>query len=240
MTVPSPTATTRQALLDAARELVLERFTDGVAGSDAMAYLTPAAVAERAGVSRSTIYHYWGDEVDVARSETSKPFDRFLAELADQFWGASIDIEDLDLLAASLPDDLHDLILETSGFEFERLRHGSDSVMFRVSTIMVLHGADLSTQFRESVEALAYSYDRVLPRIGRRVRAPLSTQDLARSIAMLTAGSVIIDLHDPGSVSEEVRWPHGVPRESARSWDHFSIAAQAIMLHLTELVEDVA
>ncbi len=235
----TPTSATRQALLDAARELVLERFAAGAVCSDAMAYLTPAAVAQRAGVSRSTIYHYWGVGTDDAEGDDgSRPFERFLTELAGRFWGDSIDLEDVDLLASALPDHLVDLILETSAFEFDRLRHGSDSVMFRVSTIMVLHGADLSSQFRESVELLAGTYDRVLPRIGRRVRPPLTTQDLARSIAMLTAGSVIVDLHDPGSVSEEVPWPHGSPRESNQAWTHYSIAVQALMEHLTEATAD--
>lgn len=230
-----PPPDTRRVLLEAAKQLVLERFADGVVRSDAMAYLTPAAVAARAGLSRSTIYHYWGDGADDATSgDTSKPFDRFLTQLADEFWGDSIDVEDLDLLASALPDDLTDLILETSAFEFGRLRDGPDSVMFRVSTIMVLHGADLSTQFRTSIEDLARTYDNVLPRIGRRVRAPLSTRDLARSIAMLTAGAVIIDLHDPGSVSESVRWQHGTPQLSTLEWNHFSIAAQALMLGLTD------
>jgi len=232
-------STTRQALLDAAKELVLERYASGVAGSDAMAYLTPAEVSARAGVSRASIYHYWGDTADGGTAlDTPKPFDRFLEELADLFWSATLDVEDLDLISASLPDDLTDLILETSAFEFDRLRHGPDSVMFRISTVMVLHGADLSTQFRSSVDLLAHSYDHVLPRIGRRVRPPLSTRDLARSIAMLTAGSVITDMHDPGSVSEEVPWPHGPAVTSTRAWNHFSIAAQAIMLHLTEPTDD--
>jgi AcrR family transcriptional regulator len=225
---------TRQQLLDSARALVLERFREGVAPHHALAYLTPAAVAARAGVSRGTIYHYWGSS---SQDGDDRPFERFLAEVAQLLYDDSVDVEDLDLLASVLPDNLTDLILELCGFELARLSNGDDAAMFRASTTMALHGVDLSPQYRGSIDQLAVVYDLGLARLGRRVRAPLTTRDLAQAIASLTGGMLLEELFDPGGATREIDWEGSVPRvASERSWTTYSIAVEALVLHLTEPV----
>jgi len=229
---PGANESAREQLLASARTLVLERFRDGVAPHHALAYLTPATVASHAGVSRGTIYHHWGqgdgDGYD-------RPFERFLAEVATTFWEDSVAVEDLDSLAALLPDNLTDLVLELTAFELERLTDGHDAAMFRASTTMALHGVDLSLRFRGSVEQLATLYAAGLTRLERRMRAPLSTLDLARAMASLTGGMLLDDLLDPGQAARPIEWSGQVPRAtSERSWTLFAVAAESLLLNMTE------
>ncbi len=226
--------TAREQLLASARALVLARFREGVAPHHALAYLTPAAVAARAGVSRGTIYHHWGGGA-AGDDGFDRPFERFLAEVARSFWDDSVAIEDLEALAETLPDNLTDLILELTAFELDRLRDGDGAAMFRASTTMALHGVDLSPQFRGSLEQLAALYRVGLRRVGRRVRAPLTDLDLARAMASLIGGMLIDELYDPGSAARPLDWAGAVPRGvSERPWTIFAVAAEGLLLNMTE------
>jgi len=225
--------TTREQLLASGRALVLEQFGEGAAPHRALAYLSPALVADHAGLSRGTIYHHWGAEDDEGAAE--RPFDRYCAEVAQLVWSESVAIDDIDLLASLLPDDVSEVILELAAFELERLTRGDDAAMFRASTAMALHGVDLSTQFRSSVDRLAEIYQVVMVRVGRRVLAPLTVRDLAQAVAALTAGFAVTELFDPGSGTRTVAWEPASPGcSSDREWTLFAVAAEAIMLQLTE------
>ncbi|CAN5414491.1 hypothetical protein BH10ACT3_BH10ACT3_09310 [soil metagenome] len=228
----SSQASTRAQLLNSARELVLERFRNGVAPHHALAYLTPAAVAQHAGLSRGTIYHYWGGHESTS---DDRPFERFLAEVAEMLWEESVDIEDLDLLSSLLPDNMSDLILELTAFEIARLSAGDGAVMFRASATMALHGVDLSRHFAVSIDQLAVLYQVGLARLGRKVRAPLETRDVAQTVASLTAGTLLNDLFDPGSAARSINWTPSVPQTSSdKVWTLFAIAVEAVLLNMSE------
>jgi AcrR family transcriptional regulator len=119
---------TREKLLTAAREMVLERFAGDTSPADALSYLTPAAVAERAQVSRGSLYHYWGDDRSTgdraASTDAATPFRRFLDELAESLWDTSTGLEDLTLVALSLPPNVSDVVLALTAFEVIRRTAG--------------------------------------------------------------------------------------------------------------------
>lgn len=227
---PGENESAREQLLASARSLVLERFGAGVAPHHALAYLTPATVAAHAGVSRGTIYHHWGQG-----DGDDRPFERFLAEVATSFWEDSVAVDDLDALAALLPDNLSDLVLELTAFELERLTAGDGAAMFRASTTMALHGVDLSERFQGSVEQLSTLYAAGLTRLGRRLREPLTALDLARAMASLTGGMLLADLLDPGQATRPIEWSGHVPAAtSERAWTIFAVAAESLLLNMTE------
>ncbi len=235
---PGPNETAREQLLASARALVLARFRDGVAPHHALAYLTPAVVAAHAGVSRGTIYHHWGGD-GAGDDGFDRPFERFLAEVAQMFWAESLAIEDLEAIADALPDNLTDLLLELTSFELDRLSRGEDAAMFRASTTMALHGVDLTEQFHQSIDHLAILYGIGLRRVGRRVRPPLDDVDFARAMASLTAGMLLGELYDPGGASARVDWRGEEARNaSERPWTLFAVAAEALALHMTEPLGD--
>ncbi|MHB1139147.1 MAG: TetR/AcrR family transcriptional regulator [Microthrixaceae bacterium] len=236
---PGPNESAREQLLASARQLVLARFREGVAPHHALAYLTPAAVAAHAGVSRGTIYHHWGG--DTGEDGYDRPFERFLAEVAQMFWTDAVAVDDIELLAEALPDNLTDMILELTAFELDRLSRGEDAAMFRASTTMVLHGVDLAAQFRDSIDQLALLYGLGLRRIGRQVRAPLTNEHFARAMAALAAGMLLEELHLPGSAAQTVEWCGEVPRStSERPWTLFAVVAEGVALHMTEPVADAS
>jgi AcrR family transcriptional regulator len=226
------TDSTRDRLLGAAKEMVLDRFEQGSSPADAMAFLTPAAVAERAGASRGSIYHHWGDTPEGEEPIDEKPFRRFLDELAEEFWEDTVEVEELAIVAAGLPGDENDFVRELARFEMLRLTApGGDLAAWKASTVMAIFGADYVEPFRRTTGALARLYGAILGRHGRRMRDPLDAEQLARAIAMLTDGMVISDLLEPGEVARPVR----MPRDD-HDWTLFGLAARAIVDGMTEKI----
>ncbi len=72
-TIDAHRATVREAIFDAAMSLVAERGLRGV---------TMAAIAERVGIGRATLYRYFPDAEAVLRGWHERQINRHLAELA--------------------------------------------------------------------------------------------------------------------------------------------------------------
>ncbi len=51
----------KERLVDAAVEMVVEHYDGALDLRDVFSYMTPGSVATRAGLSRALLYHHWGD-----------------------------------------------------------------------------------------------------------------------------------------------------------------------------------
>jgi AcrR family transcriptional regulator len=234
-------ASTRERLLAAGREMVLERFEEDASPADALAHLTPASVAQRAGVSRGSLYHYWGDAAlgETGTDDADTPFRRFLEELAGQLWGSATGFEDMLLAALALPDNLSDVILALTAGEVARRTSGRPAASWRATVTMGMHGADLSEDVVASTVSVTRLYEAVLPRLGRRMRAPLRTYDLAQTIGCLADGMILNELLVPGSTTAPVDWTPSVePTVAVEAWNLFAIAVESVALNMTEPIPE--
>jgi AcrR family transcriptional regulator len=92
----------RERLLAATRELVFDQFANGMPLGSVFAHITPAAIAERAGVSRGLIYHHWPGDPE----QGLVPMDRLLTEVLESVFDRSDDVVELVHSAAALPSEM--------------------------------------------------------------------------------------------------------------------------------------
>ena len=238
---------TREKLLTAARDMVLERFAGDTSPADALSYLTPAAVAERAQVSRGSLYHYWGDAAErstgdpAASTDAATPFRRFLNELAESLWDTSTGLEDLTLVALSLPPNVSDVVLALTAFEVIRRTAGPAEASWRATLAMTAHHAEVTDEVRASTERMARVYEAMLPRLGLRLRAPLTSTDLAQTLGSLSDGMILNEMFDAGSVTRPIDWdPRLRPEGADIPWTLYAIAVEGVVWNMTEPVPDPA
>lgn len=222
--------------MQAAIELIREHHRAPAAARDVFAFLNPRSVAERAGVSRGLIYHHWGEP----DADGSDAFDRFLAEVTDELWNRVTVPEDLGDLADLLPDELGEVVSTLANYELSRFVVDDDDGTGRSILALSLYAIGSSADTPVSVARMAKLYERVLPRLGRELRPPLTHEDLAFSLMALLDGFV---LHLPAMrhvITRRHRWG-SAPAEEASSvedagtggWTLFAIAVEAIVLNTT-------
>lgn len=231
-------ASSRDRLVEAAIELIREHHRAPTA-REVFAFLNPRSVAERAGVSRGLIYHHWGD----AEADGSEAFDRFLAEVTDEMWTRVTVPEDLADMADLLPDELGSVVVALANYELDRFLSDDGGVrsILGLSLYAIGSRADLPV----SVARMAKLYERVLPRLGREIRPPLTYEDFAFSAMALLDGFL---LHFPAMgdvVTRRHRWGSTQTRPGegaaelsgegpdAEQWTLFAIAVEGIALNMT-------
>lgn len=223
----------RERLLDAAVELVVEHHSPDVAVRDVFSYLTPGAVAERAGLSRGLIYHHWGDP----DTDGSAAFTRFLNAVAGALLGDPAVHRDVEALVDLLPDNLSDIITVLTRSEFERAS-GPDNARTRAGLALTLYGAAPKDQPTESLERLTRLYTRIFDKIGREPVPPLQVQDVVFAIIAVADGMSVNYLAAPERVTRQYEWTPTVPQSfSDAPWTLFAIIAESIALNMTRPVE---
>lgn len=221
----------RDRLVDAAVELVVEHHRAGTGLREVFAYLTPGAVAERAGLSRALIYHHWGDT-----EQGTGTFEAFLVEVADRVWELPAVPEELEELAELLPANLSDFVVTLSEHELDRAV-GPDAALFRAGQAITLHGAVPHNGGPETIRRLGLLYEALGARLGRRPVPPLTHEDLARTISSVLEGFALNHNVLPDMVGQRVPWHPATPPEQVGSdWTLLSIAVEAILLRMTEPV----
>lgn len=219
----------RDRLVEAAVELVVEHHRAGTGLREVFAYLTPGAVAERAGLSRALIYHHWGDT-----EQGTATFEAFLVEVADRLWELPAIPEDLGELAELLPDNVSDFIATLSDHELERAV-GPDAALFRAGQAIALHGAVPHNGGAEAIRRIARVYEALGARIGRRPVPPLTYEDLARTVSAVLEGFALTHNVLPDMAERRVQWTPAVePEQSGTEWSLLSIAIESITLRMTE------
>jgi len=127
----------RERLLEATRELVFDQFSNGMPLGSVFAHITPAAIAERAGVSRGLIYHHWPGDPDGGLV----PMDRLILEVLESVFDRSGDVEELVDSAAALPSEMGAMVRALTDDAVRQMTAPTLGNAWRVRTILHLCGA---------------------------------------------------------------------------------------------------
>jgi AcrR family transcriptional regulator len=225
---PSRGEESRERLVDAAVELVVEHYDQRVGLRDVFAYLTPGAVAQRAGLSRALLYHHWGD----TEHDGTGAFEAFLAEVADRLWSRPVTGQDLPGQAVSLPRNMSDVVMAVADGQLARAR--ADAASWRAGEALALHGVVPAQQGVRAVEELAQEIVVLLAWIERGPVPPLTAIDLAAACSAVFEGFVLSDLAVPGLNTDRVEWtPSQPPEATDGGWTLLAITLESMLLHMT-------
>ncbi len=221
-------------------ELVFEHYAAEVEIRDLYDYLTPGAVAQRAGVSRGLIYHHWGgpdrDEQD-GDGDESGAVDRFLEEVAASICRRTTGAADVVEAADLLPDRLSDVLVAFSDFEMDRIR-GDGRAALQATQAMTLNDmwppgeADV---VRRKTEEL---YVRLAQKVGREPIPPLDIADVAHAMSAVVEGFALMARLHPEDYDRSVAWQgrEGSPESVDDVWNLLAIVAESVVLNMTRPV----
>lgn len=218
-------AESRERLVDAAVELVVEHYDTHLDLRDVFSYLTPGSVAERAGLSRALLYHHWSDAGD----DGPDAFSAFLAEVADRLRRRSSVPEDYEALAGALVGP-SDVLLAMVDHELDR-PGGLRSAWWRATQSLNLHGVVSAASGDEVITRLAGVYELLGQYFGLEPVPPLDWKDLAVAIASTLNGFALTVRELPGSADRHYDWTPRTPLEHAdRDWTLLAIMVESIVL----------
>ncbi len=224
----------RERLLDAALELVLEHFRGDTDLRDVYDYLTPRAVAQRAGLSRGLIYHYWGDP----DGDGSAAVERFLREVSAKLWMRSASSERLTEAAELIPDRLSDVVLALTAYEMQRIT-GPDRALTQASQAMTLNGNWPEYDAEDVVARLTRLYTALGAKVGREPVPPLTFEDVAVAMSAVLEGFALIHNVHPERTTREFEWTSRTdePSDPDARWGLFSIVVEGVVDNMTRPVD---
>lgn len=225
---PSPAARgSRDRLLAAAVELVIEHYSGATDVREAFKYLTPGAVAARAGLSRALIYHHWDDPEDGSGS-----FASFLGEVADRLWGESSSSQDLIDGAALLPDNITDLVLALADYTFERSNDWAAG-MVRATQALALHRVVGAVAGEQLVRELGRVYEVLGAKAGMEPVPPLDHEAVGLAVSCIWDGFVLQNNLMPERLGTRHDWTPKVPVDGEdHGWTLFAIAVEGVIHHM--------
>lgn len=219
--------------MSAAVALVLEHHDAGSDLRQVYAYLTPGAVADRAGLSRALIYHHWGGD------DVGDAFTAFLADVTSEIWRRAADP---GRLTGELPDDLENLsaiILGVSDIELD-LDRGPNRPQLRASTTLTLAGVVDPDAAEDIVDRLAVTYSALGELLGYEPVPPLTFNDVATAITCVFMGFVLTAEAVPELVARRHRWTPLQPGPAdAGGWPMLAIVLESL-IHTTTRPTDGA
>ncbi|MDQ2678941.1 MAG: TetR/AcrR family transcriptional regulator [Actinomycetota bacterium] len=223
----------RERLLDAGLELVLEHFRGDTDLRDVYDYLTPRAVAQRAGLSRGLIYHYWGDP----DGDGSAAVERFLGDVSARLWSRSASTDRLTEAADFIPDRMSDVILALTAFEMNRIT-GTDRALMQASQAMTLNGHWPEHDAEDVVTRLTALYSMLGEKVGREPVPPLSWEDIAVAMSAVLEGFGLIHNVHPARTTREFEWTSRTdePSDPGATWGLFSIVVEGVVANMTRPV----
>ena len=223
----------RERLLDAALELVLEHFRGDTDLRDVYDYLTPRSVAQRAGLSRGLIYHYWGDP----DGDGSAAVERFLREVSARLWLRSASTDRLTEAAEFIPDRLSDVVLALTAYEMHRIT-GPDRALTQASQAMTLNGNWPEYDAEDVVARLTRLYSALGAKVGREPVPPLTFEDVAVAMSAVLEGFALIHNVHPARTTREFEWTSRIdePSDQDARWGLFSIVVEGVVANMTRPV----
>ncbi|MDQ2678942.1 MAG: TetR/AcrR family transcriptional regulator [Actinomycetota bacterium] len=243
----------RRRLVDAAVELVFEHYAAEIEIRDLYDFLTPGAVAQRAGVSRGLIYHHWGGASDEARlhhdggeggghegggdegrGDEGGAVDRFLAEVATSICRDTTGAADVVDAADLLPDRLSDVLVAFSDFEMDRIR-GDGRAALQATQAMTLN--DMWPEGEADIvraKSLAL-YERLAEKLGREPVPPLHIADVAHAMSAVVEGFALMARLHPDDYDRSFAWlgSEGPPEAVDDSWNLLAVVAESVVLNMT-------
>ena len=225
----------KERLVRAAVQLAVEHHEAGTGLRDVFKYLTPSAVAQRAGLSRGLIYHHWG-----ADGDGQDAFARFLTAVSDEVFTAVASPTDLGALAALLPDNVSDLVLALSAFEMDRY-HGADRALIKASEALMIHGIWPRQDADAVIDRLVELYTAIGARLGLEPVPPLTWADVAYALMSVFEGFFIFGEVFPDLTDRQHRWRPAVPpSDPDATWSLPAIAVEAMVQRMTRPVQQEA
>lgn len=224
---PPEARDSRDRLLAAAVELVIEHHSGTTDVREAFAYLTPGAVAARAGLSRALIYHHWDDPADGPGS-----FASFLGDVADRLWGLAASTQELIDGAALLPDNITDLVLALADFEFERSNNAAAG-MVRATQALALQRVVGVAAGEELVRELGKVYEVLGAKAGLEPVPPLDHEAVGLAVSCVWDGFVLQNNLMPERLGVRHDWTPRVPMDGEdHGWTLFAIAVEGVIHHM--------
>lgn len=181
---------------DAVRSLLRDRLLDAAAGvlaHDGWRRLTMAKVAERAGVSRQTVYNEFGNKQQLAEQLVHRELEQFL-EGVQRAFSAEVTIADavraavLTALEMATKDDLLVAVLEGG--------HSGDTDLLP----FIFQSRDLIDRATDFVYALFREHHPHLLEVSERT--PIAMESLVR----LVISHVSLPNRDPAHTADELTW----------------------------------
>lgn len=232
-TEPEP-GSSRERLLEAAVDLVLEHFRGDTRLRDVYDYLTPRSVAQRAGLSRGLIYHYWGDPDE----DNSEAVERFLGDVSARLWLQSASTDRLTGAADLIPDRLSDVLLALTAYEMSRIT-GPERALMQASQAMTLNGNWPESDADEIVERLTRLYELLGAKVGVEPVPPLTFSDIAVAMSAVLEGFGLIHNVHPERTTREFEWTSrsGPASDPDARWGLFAITVEGVVLNMTRPIE---
>lgn len=222
---PSRGAVSRDRLIDAAVELIVEHYDSRLELRDVFSYLTPGSVATRAGLSRALLYHHWSDSGE----DDTDAFSSFLMEVAERLRARSSVPEDYEAFAQHL-DGPSDVLLAMTDHELER-PGGLQSAWWRATQSLNLHGVVSEGTGAEVIQRLAGVYELLGVHFGLELVPPLEWEDLAVAIASALNGFALTIREVPDYATRRIDWSPRTPVEhDEQDWTLLSVMIESIVL----------
>ena len=218
----------RRRLVDAAVELVVEHHRRGIGVREVFAYLTPGAVAERAGLSRALIYHHW----DARDDEGEGSFAAFLHEVTARLWEVAFVPSDLGSVAELMPTNPSDLVLGLTDYELDRATTWEGPVV-RASQALALYRVMRPGAAQEVARGLGDLYRLLGERIGMEPVPPLDHEAVAIAVSCLFDGFTLQHNVLPDELSRRYDWTPRVAMDGEDpGWTLFAIAVEGVIHHM--------
>lgn len=224
-----PEVSSKQRLVDAAVELVLDHHRGGVELRTAFGYLTPGAVARRAGLSRALIYHHWGEGED-AVSE-------LLGVVAGRVWRLGTDLDGVaaatEALRSREPGDapltLADVVVALAGFEIDRLV-GDLRPATRAMQTLMLNGLVGAEEVETFISGVAGLYEALGDELGLEPVPPLGWEDLAFAVSTVAEGfGYGVNLREEALVREFEWSPAGADATPSPGWNLYGVIVESML-----------
>lgn len=231
---PSPAERdSRRRLVDAAVELVVEHHRRGIGVREVFAYLTPGAVADRAGLSRALIYHHWDARDDVAEGS----FAAFLNDVTERLWEVAFVPADLGAVAELMPTNPSDLVLGLTDYELDRATTWEGPIV-RASQAMALYRVMRPGAAQEVVRGLGDLYRLLGERIGMEPVPPLDHEAVGLAVSCLFDGFALQHNVLPDELSRRYGWTPTQPMDGDDpGWTLFAIAVEGVIHHMMRPID---
>ena len=191
-------------------------------------------MAQRAGLSRGLIYHYWGDP----DGDGSAAVERFLSDVSARLWSRSASTDRLTEAADLIPDRLSDVVLALTSFEMNRIT-GTDRALMQASQAMTLNGNWPEYDAEDVVARLTALYTTLGEKVGREPVPPLTFEDVAVAMSAVLEGFGLIHNVHPERTTREFEWTSRTdePSDPDAKWGLFSIVVEGVIINMTRPIQ---
>lgn len=223
------TASTKEHYLGVAASMVVRHVADESAHVHLAGHIRLTEVADRLGVSRSSLYRlwpsqldFWHDVVELAVSSPSRVIAELVAEPTDGD-AAADPSTDLEALVRTVVAGIDDAVVGLTTDPSHLLRAGLAG--YPPSSLVPAAAAVERSERAAAADRLA----RMLAGVGRRPLPPLTTDDLVTAMGVFLDGAVLYGRSVPESLDHRV-----VLEADGTAWSLTGLAVRSLLVELTE------